>query len=199
MSVHWADPPPIGGPQDPRAKYVELLRPLLSQVGRWAVIKSGTPSAMNQTAMCLRNRTWHVPPGRWEFTVRTFRRGVHVGDLNVAQIYARYLGPGNNGYMVSDEAVFDEDGHRVCEECGARLSLHPNGGKWPRKCDLCWAKANPKWLRRRTRLRAQRRNQRAAGTYVDPRKRDGWRLAGSAADRYMVDVMGIPPEEVYGE
>src|SRR5689334_17592231 len=93
MSAAWQDPPPIGGPQDPRSKWMEVLRPLMKEPGRWAIVKSGLPSTMNQAATTFRNRQVHIPPGEWEFTVRTFRRGVHVGDMNVAQVYARYIGP----------------------------------------------------------------------------------------------------------
>lgn len=89
----WAELPSIGGPQDPRSHYVEALRPLIAHPGRRAVIKSGTPSACNQTATNLRHGGAWTPEGHWEFAVRTFRRGVHVGDMNVARLYARYLGP----------------------------------------------------------------------------------------------------------
>lgn len=195
MTVAWAEPPPIGGPQDPRAVWVERLRPLTKEPGRWALVKSGTPSAMNQTRTALQSRQWNVPPGRWEFTVRTFRRGVHVGDMNIANLYARYLGPGDNAPIgVAADRVLDDEGNRLCEDCGARLS-HPGdkGGKWTRKCDLCWAKANPKWLRLRTRRRKERRDARANGTWRDPRHQP---LRGEQAIAYMRDVMGIPENEL---
>lgn len=166
----WADPPPIGGPQDPRAKYVEMLRPLMLEPGRWAVIKSGTPSSMNQTATKLRERIWNMPPGQWEFTVRTFRRGHHVGDMNVAQLYARFIGPDGDmfsrtwhgmSYRVRAGTVFDEWGYRICPDCGDRLVQSPRGGSWPKKCDACWVMVEThgtsqqrKWARNRKERRA---------------------------------------------
>lgn len=173
MSVpKWSDPPPIGGPTDPRAKWVEVLRPLMLEPMRWAVIASGTPSSVNQLANALRTRQWNIPPGEWEFTVRTFRRGHHVGDMNVCQLYARFRGgqtdqtwspEGWHGltYKIRDGVVFDEWGYRVCPDCGDRLTLHAHGGSWPTKCDACWDRIEQtgtdnqrKWARRRRALRS---------------------------------------------
>lgn len=176
MSAAWADPPPIGGPQDPRAVWMERLRPLMAEPGRWAIIKSGLPSTCQQTATALRNRQWNVPPGGWEFTVRTFRRGVHVGDMNAAQLYARYLGPEDNAPIgVSPDRELDGEGYRICEDCKERLP-HPGVGKWPKKCDDCWKASDPKWFRRRERLRRDRAAQREAGTWVSERHRPGYKL-----------------------
>jgi hypothetical protein len=131
------------------------------------VLASGLPSSMNSKANTLRMRQVNVPPGEWEFTVRTFRRGVHVGDMSAAQLYGRFLGPDEAGIILprvnpapwhglngpSKNAVWDEDGDRVCEECGEKLPRPEGSGSWARKCDPCWAFLNPKWYRRRQQLR----------------------------------------------
>jgi hypothetical protein len=122
--------------------------------GRWAQVKTGLPSTVHQTANALRVRQWNIPPGEWEFTVRTFRRGVHVGDLNIASLYARYIGPDEVlPYTVAQDAQFDVDGYRVCPECNVRLQ-RPERGPWPKKCDACWAKVKSKWARRRATKRS---------------------------------------------
>lgn len=155
----WADPPPIGGPQDPRSVWMERLRPLVAHPGKWAVVKSGLPSTCNAIANQLRLRQRHVPPGEWEFTVRTFRRGVHVGDRSVGQIYARYIGPNLDGisWTVSAYAAWDDDGRRVCPDCGAVLPAPAQrGGPYSRKCADCWTRIaeeekpsnQRKWARR---------------------------------------------------
>lgn len=170
MSTTWVDEvPPIGGPLDPQSTYVERLRPLVSNPGRWAIIKSGTPSNMAQTARALRLRQYHVPPGRWEFKVRSFRRGVHVGSSTTANLYARFLdndghkGPGVGIGYISKGAAYNESGHRVCPDCGTRLERpyventegdRVHQGAWPAKCDDCWRKADTKWARKRAKKKA---------------------------------------------
>lgn len=152
MTTQWADPPPIGGPQSPTAVWVERLRPLMDSPGKWAVVKSGTPSAVNGAANQLRLRQRHLPPGQWEFTVRTFRRGVHVGDMNVAQLYARYLGPGDEYHipgLLAGDAQYDDDGYRTCPECGDRLRRAFGRGPWPKRCSSCWRVVKSKWSRKK--------------------------------------------------
>ncbi len=157
MTVQWADPPPIGGPQDPRAVYMERLRLVMKQPGRWALVRSGSPSAMHQAAGALRLRQYNIPPGEWEFTVRTFRRGVHVGDMNVASIYARYMGDDDTAWrqymqmrgIVDSAAEWNEEGDRACPRCGDKLVRQHGARRWPIYCDDCWVKVNPKWGRAR--------------------------------------------------
>lgn len=152
MTVQWAEPPPIGGPQDPRSVYMERMRLIRERPGEWALIRSGSPSAMHQTAGKLRQRQYHIPPGQWEFRVRTFRRGVHVGDMNVANLYCRYLGEEEIvPYQQSPHGVIGENGQRVCPDCGADLVRRNKRGKYPLLCDECWAKVGGKWARMRIR------------------------------------------------
>lgn len=160
----WAEPPPIGGPQDPRSYWMERLRPLVEHPGRWAVIKSGLPSTINQAANMMRTRQVHIPPGEWEFTVRTFRRGVHVGDMSACQLYARFVreweeGEGFKPYPWSKDKMFNDAGERVCPDCGTPLRVPEGSGKWDDRCDDCWQKLAEtnvdvrKYLKKRARFR----------------------------------------------
>jgi hypothetical protein len=155
VSTSWVDEvPPIGGPLDPQAVYVERLRPLLAEPGRWAIIKSGTAASCHGAAQALRLRQYHVPLGQWEFTVRTFRRGVHIGRGGTANLYARYLGPDEDyaplsGYVARD-ALFDEQGRRICPSCEELLRRpKKHGGPYPKMCDECWSKVDTKWGRKK--------------------------------------------------
>lgn len=163
MTATWADPPPIGGPQDPRSVWMERLRPLVKHPGRWAIVKAGTASSCHQTANQLRLRQLHVPPGLWDFTVRTFQRGVH-GDRHAGQIYARFRGCPDDwedqwvrearGCAPSKDVAFDDEGRRVCPNCHVNV-LHAPAGAYPTRCDSCWEQINPEWLRERERRRSR--------------------------------------------
>lgn len=139
MTITWQDPPPIAGPRHPQAIYIEILRRVLERPGEWALIRSGSVDAMHGAAQRLRLRQYHVPPGLWEFSVRSFRRGVHVGRGGTANLYARYLGDEaqHDSPYISQSAVFDEEGRRVCPRCGTSLVKPSKLGPWPRFCETC--------------------------------------------------------------
>lgn len=142
------EPPPIGGPQDPRASWMERLRLVIERPNEWAEVYSGTPSACHQAAAKLRLRQYHVPPGGWDFTVRSFRRGHQAlkrEDYTLAVLYARYLGPDAEAftnytaaYTHAHDAVWDQLGRRICPKC-ERTPLDPPvlGGRYAAMCEVC--------------------------------------------------------------
>jgi hypothetical protein len=144
--VRFVDgPPPIGGPDDPRTKYVEPLQRLIARPGQWAEIASGPYGAINALASALRARQYWVPPGGWNFSMRGHRRGTGTitGDKFArATLYARYLGPEDHTgdpyrpYRVVGDALFDQWGQRLCPECETNALIN-NGGKYPSMCDPC--------------------------------------------------------------
>lgn len=130
---------------------MERLRLLTERPGEWAEVYSGTPSACHQAANALRLRRYWVPPGGWDFTVRTFRRG-HLAFLRDshprAVLYARYLGPEiepwknlTEALNHSADAVWDQYGRRICPVCEKRPLLPTNvgygAGSYPSMCDHC--------------------------------------------------------------
>lgn len=157
QKVRFVDaPPPIGGPQDPRAIWMERLRLVVERPGEWAEVYSGTPSAVHQAAGALRLRQYHIPPGGWDFTVRSFRRG-HLAlrreDHVVAVLYARYLGPDaddavfslSRAYTHAADAVWDQYGRRICPVCERNpLKAANPPGSYPSMCDDCaYERATP--------------------------------------------------------
>jgi hypothetical protein len=142
MTIAWQEPAPRSGPEHPGARYVEVLRRVRTRPAEWALIKAGKPEAVYATATALKLRQWHVPPGDWEFTVREFRRGVHVGGSHrMAQLYARYMGGDPEFPMgtVSVRARFTATGRRACTRCGKALVRKSNRGPWPVFCERCWS------------------------------------------------------------
>lgn len=146
--VRFVDsPPPIGGPQDPRAVWMERLQLLTERPGEWAEVYSGTPSACHQAANALRLRQYWVPPGGWDFTVRTFRRGhlaIARDNHPRAVLYARFRGeddyPWNNltaAFNHSADAVWDQHGRRVCPVCEREPLVLAGRGAYPSMCDRC--------------------------------------------------------------
>lgn len=144
--VRFVDaPPPIGGPQDPRSIWFDRLAFLLERPGEWAEVYTGTPSGCHQAAGALRTRQYHVPPGDWDFTVRSFRRGhlaFHRDAHSMAAIYARYNGtdggPPNRyaAWHLAADAVWDTFGRRLCPVC-ERNALIRDAGRYPLMCDKC--------------------------------------------------------------
>lgn len=145
------EPPPISGPQDPRAVWMERLRLLVERPGEWAEVYSNTPSACHQAANALRLRQYWIPPGGWDFTVRSFRRG-HLSyerDNHVrAVIYARYNGPDADAWSSATaawnhgaDAIWDQYGRRLCPSCEKRPLIlcneSPGSGSYPSMCDEC--------------------------------------------------------------
>jgi hypothetical protein len=63
--------------------WVERLTPLLAHPDRWAMVSEAGSAA---TATNLRNGTYKVPAGNWEFRS-------HQVALGKYEVYARYLGP----------------------------------------------------------------------------------------------------------
>lgn len=155
QKVRFVDePPPLGGPQDPRAVWMDRLRLLVERPGEWAEVYSGTPGACHQAAAALRLRQYWIPPGGWDFTVRSFRRG-HLAFVRenyaVGVLYARYLGPDADAatswtaeYNHSADAVWDQYGRRICPVCEKRPLILEGRGSYPHACDECaYANALP--------------------------------------------------------
>lgn len=151
--VRFVDaPPPLSGPQDPRAVWMQRLSLLVERPGEWAEVYSGTPAAVNQAAAKLRLRQYHIPPGGWDFTVRSFRR-THLAfrreEYVTAVLYARFLGPdeeafsGSAAAFTASDAVWDQYGRRICPVCERNpLVLTGPPGAYPSMCDECaWASA----------------------------------------------------------
>lgn len=148
MNVRFVEsPPPIGGPQDPRSVWMSRLRPLVERPGEWAEVYSGTPSACHQAAQALRLRQYWIPPGAWEFTIRSYKRARE----STAVLYARYLaddGPlfrtRSEAYNHSEDALWDEQGRRICPMCERNPLIKEPIGSYPHACDSCsWAMAVP--------------------------------------------------------
>ncbi len=141
-------PPPIGGPEDPRSVWMERLRYVTERPGEWAEVYSGTPSACHGARESLRLRRYWIPPGGWEFTVRSFRRG-HLSfsrtDHVVGVLYARFLGIDaedqpkrwTDDVNVSPDALWDQCGRRICPVCERRPLENEHGGSLPHACDPC--------------------------------------------------------------
>ena len=97
MSIVWEDPPFAGVGQ--RTNWVEVLEPLMQSPGRWArVAEKDLPGTANSLANAMRrgaqegrakNNYVNVPPGQWEFVMRTVYDEANEPHYYV---YARYLG-----------------------------------------------------------------------------------------------------------
>jgi len=127
---------------------------LVERPGEWAEVYSGTPGGAHQAANALRLRQYWVPPGAWDFTVRSFRRGhgsISRDSQPMAVIYARYLGTDEPAFRNltealnhSKNAVWDQHGRRLCPVCERRPLIKEPIGGYPSACDPCsWAMAVP--------------------------------------------------------
>lgn len=140
------NPPALGGPEDPRSLWFQRLRLVAERPGEWAEVYSGTRSACHQAAQRLRLRRYHVPPGAWDFTVRSFRRGhlaLHRDSESRAILYARYRGLEEEAFSDAavdrhrQGAVWDQYGRRICPVCEREPLPIPDAGPYVRMCHGC--------------------------------------------------------------
>lgn len=145
------NPPALGGPEDPRSLWFQRLALVAERPGEWAEVYSGTRSACHQAAQRLRLRRYHVPPGAWDFTVRSFRRGhlaLNRDSDSRAILYARYRGLDEDAFSEQavdrhrEGALWDQYGRRICPVCEHTPLPIPTAGPYVRMCEDCRAVSN---------------------------------------------------------
>jgi hypothetical protein len=82
----WEDPP-IGRGRRNESIWLDILGPVTERPNTWARVRTWASSktAAHSAARSLRDGSFKMPEGRWEFQAKVFEGG--------SAIWARYLGP----------------------------------------------------------------------------------------------------------